>query len=279
VPEGPYEIPIESLWNPYIAIISSISLLYDTLTIFSGPATASSRVHLRCVMLFNLKHDDRLAQLEEKLRCAETITSKLMSDVMVVACVRSGAPGAATKGKIDLLINVSAWTDATLALLKLELPQWKLRRLVYEDGEWLCSLSRQSGLPLDYDQVAEANHESLPLAILIAILQARRVVAVRITKATAVPQVRFASGYTVCCEVPSDFHEKAEAHSPASAQFASSAFPVPAPTCSFEHIRDPRHPRLWNGIHRPYDLVGALLRDHWGNAPGGDLRSGIDALG
>ena len=28
---------------------------------------------------------------------------------------------------------------AALALVELELPAWKLRRLIYEDGEWLCS--------------------------------------------------------------------------------------------------------------------------------------------
>ena len=31
-----------------------------------------------------------------------------------------------------------------LRLLAFELPQWKLRRLMYEDGEWTCSLSKES---------------------------------------------------------------------------------------------------------------------------------------
>jgi hypothetical protein len=70
--------------------------------------------------------------------------------------------------------EAGAWTDATIALLELELPDWKLRRLVDDNGKWLCSLSKQPGIPLGRDEVAEASHESLPLAILIALLQARR---------------------------------------------------------------------------------------------------------
>ena len=151
-------------------------------------------------MLFNPKHDDRLARLEEQLRRADAVTSELMSDVMAVACVRFGALGAAAKVKVDRLIEAGAWTDAALALLELELPRWKLRRLIYEDGEWLCSLSKQPGLPLDYDELAEADHEILPLAILIALLQARRAAAATMAGVNTVPQVRPASGYAVCCD-------------------------------------------------------------------------------
>ena len=78
------------------------------------------------------------------------------------------------KLRVNRLIEAGAWTDATLALVELELPQWKLRGIVYEDGEWHCCLSRQPQLPLGLDEVAEASHEILPLAILIAFLQARR---------------------------------------------------------------------------------------------------------
>ena len=53
-----------------------------------------------------------------------------------------------TAARIDQLIEARAWNDAALALVELELPAWKLRRLVYEDGEWHCSLSRQPNLPV-----------------------------------------------------------------------------------------------------------------------------------
>jgi hypothetical protein len=85
-------------------------------------------------------------------------------------------------------------------LLELDLPQWKLRRIVYEDGEWHCSLSRQPQLPLGLDDVAEASHEILPLALLISLLHARRAVAERPTGVTAVPQVGPVSGYPVYCD-------------------------------------------------------------------------------
>jgi hypothetical protein len=151
-------------------------------------------------MLFDPKHDDRLARLDDRLRRAETVTPELMSDVMAIARVRFGALGATTKVKVNRLIEAGAWTDATLALLELEFPQWKLRRLVYDDGEWLCSLSRQPGLPLGYDEVAEASHEIMPLAVLIALLEARRATAATATGVNMVPQVRPAPGYAMCCD-------------------------------------------------------------------------------
>jgi hypothetical protein len=150
-------------------------------------------------MLFDPKHE-RLDGLEERLRRVHALAPELMSDVIAQACTRFAAHGAATKTKVDRLVESGAWTDATLALLELELPHWKLRRLIYEDGEWLCSLSKQPRLPLDLDDVAEASHESLPLAILSAFVAARRTTAATTAGATAVPEVRPAMGYAVCCD-------------------------------------------------------------------------------
>src|SRR6476619_5758672 len=48
----------------------------------------------------------------------------------------------ATAARIDELIEARAWNDAALTLVELELPAWKQRRLIYEDGKWHCSLSR-----------------------------------------------------------------------------------------------------------------------------------------
>ena len=104
------------------------------------------------------------------------------------------------ESRIDRLIESGAWTDATLALVELELPQWKLRRLVYEDGEWIVAFPRQPRLPLGLDDLAEASHEILPLAILIALLQGATRRRWSATGATAVPQVRPVPGYAVCCD-------------------------------------------------------------------------------
>ena len=79
--------------------------------------------------------------------------------------------------------------------------QWKLRRLIYEDGEWHCSLSKHIGLPASLDELAEASHESQPLAILSALLEARRnSLAAAESRPQSVPQVRPTRGYAICCD-------------------------------------------------------------------------------
>jgi hypothetical protein len=55
-------------------------------------------------------------------------------------------------------------------------------------------------LPMGLDEVAEGSHEALPLAVLIALLQALRDHAGRESGVTGVPQVNFLPGYTVCCD-------------------------------------------------------------------------------
>jgi hypothetical protein len=150
------------------------------------------------VMLFDPKHEGRVDRLIDQLRLAPTLTTDLFSDVIVHACTRLTAGNAA---RIDQLIEAGAWTDATIALIELELPAWKLRRLVYEDGAWLCSLSRQPNLPVALDDTADASHEVLPLAILSAFVEARRrTSAMRETTLRKVPQVRRTSGYAICCD-------------------------------------------------------------------------------
>jgi hypothetical protein len=148
-------------------------------------------------MLFVPKHD--LNRLEASLRGAEAITPELMSDV-THACARFAAVSRTAQAKVTRLIESGAWTDAALALLELELPQWKARRLVLEDGEWLCTLSKQPQLPLGLDEVIEATHESLPLAILIALLQARRTASASPEDFTVVPRVRQSTGYAANCD-------------------------------------------------------------------------------
>jgi hypothetical protein len=151
-------------------------------------------------MLFNPRHEDRLGGLEERLRRADALTPDLMTDVIAEACMWFAAQSRAARAKINRLLECGAWTDAALALIELELPYWKLRRLVYDDGEWLCSLSNQPGLPLGLDELAEASHEMLPLAILIAFLRARRAAAESAVTFPEVPQVRATEGYAICCD-------------------------------------------------------------------------------
>jgi hypothetical protein len=151
-------------------------------------------------MLFDPKHEDRLGGIEKRLRRAHALTPDLLSDVIAQACTRLAAHGPSASAKINRLMECGAWTDAVLALVEIELPHWTLRRLLYEDGEWLCSLSSQPGLPLGLDEVAEASHEILPLAIMLAFVEARRAALESPVSLTAVPQVRPAVGYAVCCD-------------------------------------------------------------------------------
>jgi hypothetical protein len=152
------------------------------------------------VMLLDPKHEEHLGRLEGQLRCAPAVTADLMAQVIAQACTRFAASGPAAETKVGQLIESGAWTDAALALVQIELPKWKLRRLVHEDDEWFCSLSRHPWLPLGLDELAVANHESLPLAILLAFLQARRAAAESAASPTAVPHVRPVSGYAMCCD-------------------------------------------------------------------------------
>jgi hypothetical protein len=149
-------------------------------------------------MLYDPKFARHHDPLEDSLRAAPAITPELMREVIAQACVRLPALSADTKSRIDRLIAAGAWTDAALALLELELPQWTLRRLVCEDGEWLCTLSRQPALPIELDEAAEANHPVLSLAILSALIGARRDASA--PNLTSVPNVRPTQSNAVCCD-------------------------------------------------------------------------------
>ena len=99
-----------------------------------------------------------------------------MSDIIRQTCRRFPSLGQSAKtARIERLIQSGAWTDAALALIDLELPQWQVRRVAYDEGEWHCALSRQRELPDWLDQPIETHHADLALAILSAFVEAQRV--------------------------------------------------------------------------------------------------------
>jgi hypothetical protein len=152
-------------------------------------------------MTFDPNHEEHLRELQRELHRAHTITPGLMTDVIAGACPRLQSQHRTAKERIIRLIESGAFTDATLALLELELPQWKLRRLIREDDEWHCAISRQLGLPAELDDMAEANHESLSLAILSALVEAQcHSLTAGEARPKSVPQVRPAQGYAICCD-------------------------------------------------------------------------------
>jgi hypothetical protein len=101
---------------------------------------------------------------------------------------------------IGPLLEMQAWTEAALALVQCELPAWQIRRLVHDGADWMCSLSRQPCLPHGLDDGVDATHESLPLAILMAFLEARRRMATLRQASTTIPSVVPAAEGAVCCD-------------------------------------------------------------------------------
>ena len=142
-----------------------------------------------------------LDRLDEAVRFASQPTHGLISKIIAGACSRIPVLSKAGKAAgIDRLVESGAWADAALTLIELELPDWTLRRLIREDGQWHCSLSRQPNLPIDFDDTADATHEVMPLAILLAFLQARRRTALAAQSVPAAPLADPASAGLVCCE-------------------------------------------------------------------------------
>jgi hypothetical protein len=133
------------------------------------------------------EHQDP-AELVDRLRHADAVTDGLMSEVIAKACRRFPSQGQSGKtARVERLIQSGAWTDAALALIDLELPQWQVRRLAYDEGEWYCALSRERELPDWLDQSVEAHHADLALAVLSAFVEVERISAPSIR--TSVPAV------------------------------------------------------------------------------------------
>ena len=116
------------------------------------------------------------ADLGDQLRNAGYVTAEFLSDIIRATSRRlPSTKQNARAARVEHLIQSQAWTDAALALIDLELPQWQVRRLAYDDGEWHCALSRQRELPDWLDQAIEAHHADLALAILSAFVEAQRI--------------------------------------------------------------------------------------------------------
>jgi len=135
-----------------------------------------------------LAKTDASRDLSDRLRDAHAMTGALLSEVITEACRRFPSAGQTDKSaRIERLIGAGAWTDAALALIDLELRQWQVRRIAYDDGEWYCALSRERELPDWLDHSIEARHADLALAILSAFVDAQQAAAP--SRRTSVPTV------------------------------------------------------------------------------------------
>jgi hypothetical protein len=134
-----------------------------------------------------LKHAEP-ADLGDLLHGASAATAGLVREVIGQACRRSPSLGqGARTARIERLIAAHAWMEAALALIDLELPQWQVRRIAYDGGEWYCALSRERELPDWLDRSVEARHADLALAILGAFVEAQYLAAT--TSRPSVPAV------------------------------------------------------------------------------------------
>jgi hypothetical protein len=148
-------------------------------------------------MMRGMEHD--FERLDEALRLTPALSPELFGRV-AEHCTRLSSLRQSGKAiELDRMIEADAWTDAAIALIAFEQPNWSIRRIVCEDGEWHCSLSRQPNLPLDLDDMAEASHEVLPLAVLRAFVAARTRDAVAPQAVSATPRIRPASNSFVFC--------------------------------------------------------------------------------
>jgi hypothetical protein len=152
-------------------------------------------------MTFGPDQSTLLSRLEDAVRVATKPRADLFSRIVATVCTRiqvlDRAGGATPIGR---WIETQAWTDAALALIQFELPGWRVRRLACDGVEWMCSLSRHPHLPAGWDDSVDATHESLPLAVLLAFLEARRRTAKLPPVRATVPAIAPAAGAPICCD-------------------------------------------------------------------------------
>lgn len=83
---------------------------------------------------------------EHMLSTASFPNASLFERLMADVCERLSRDRNGSVVRIHAMIAASAWTDAALSLLEAEAPQWQLRRLAYDEGEWHCAPARPAGL-------------------------------------------------------------------------------------------------------------------------------------
>jgi len=142
-----------------------------------------------------------LDRLSAALRLAPTPTPELIRSLIAGACTRLPNLGAQASQQITCMIEAEAFTDVALGLVRCELPQWSLRRLVRDGDAWLCALSHQPHMPEELDDTADGRHAVAALAILDAFLEARRrTLSARELQTGAVPSVRPIPDPAICCD-------------------------------------------------------------------------------
>jgi hypothetical protein len=135
------------------------------------------------------------AEISARIHDAPKGTTIIFRETMEATCRRFPSLGQSVKtARIECLLDADALAEAELALIDLELPQWQVRRMAYDGGEWYCALSRDRELPDWLDQSVQAHHQDLTLAILAAFVEAQAVTTP--LSQTSVPTVRHETSTT-----------------------------------------------------------------------------------
>jgi hypothetical protein len=118
------------------------------------------------------RQDRSFGDVRDRIVGAKAVTPQLMSDLLAACGIDDRDPTVGAD-RVRRLVTARAWTDAALKLIDHKLLRWKIARLIFEEGEWHCLLSKYCQVPDWLDDAIEIKHEVLPLAILAAFISAR----------------------------------------------------------------------------------------------------------
>src|SRR5690349_10764367 len=99
-------------------------------------------------MRFRASDENLLNQIGERVRGANAASPNLFALVLDKACPRLTLCKPTVMQHLHRLLETDAYADAPLTVIEFELPTWKLRRLIFDAGEWHCLLSRKPWVPI-----------------------------------------------------------------------------------------------------------------------------------
>jgi len=123
-------------------------------------------------MLHQLERSERLAALVNRLNGAAQPTEAAFIEVLEASEPVAHTGQWRVAANLNRLIRCKAWTEAALASIEVLTPRRRLCRLIYDGGEWFCSLSSHRDLPDWLDQMIESHHQDISLSILTAVVEA-----------------------------------------------------------------------------------------------------------
>jgi len=153
-------------------------------------------------IMTHINHMAALDRITVRLDRADRLCGDLWTEIMTGAAERFAAmAGQPSVSRLNKFAADGAWVDAALALIEVELAAWRLRRIVLDDGEWHCALSRAPAVPEWLDQAVQASHRDLALALVkVAIEAIREMRSCKEREPRTVPQISCEPRQYLCCD-------------------------------------------------------------------------------